>query len=60
MEITVTQRPSALFVRVRARRIDGEVSVTWHWTWLGWLLQRFLPKPSVTVTRVRELVLRSK
>ena len=51
------QRPSALFVRVRARKIDGEVSVTWRWTWLGWLLQRILPRPTVTVIRAREVVL---
>lgn len=59
-ELEVQQRPSSLFVRVRAHSLDGDVSVTWRWTWLGWPLQWFLPKPAVKVVRKRDLVLRSK
>ncbi len=56
-ELPVQQRPGALFVRVRVRRIDGDVIAAWRWTWLGWLLRWFLPTPVVTVIRKRELVL---
>lgn len=59
-ELEVQQRPGSLFVRVRVHSLDGEVSASWHWTWLGWLLQWFLPKPAVKVVRKRDLVLRIK
>lgn len=59
-ELEVQQRPGPLFVRVWVCSLDGEVSASWHWTWLGWLLQWFLPRPVVKVTRKRDLVLSSK
>ena len=59
-ELEVQHAHGPLFVRVRVRSFDGDVFVTWHWTWLGWLLQWLLPEPVVKVTRKRDLVLRSK
>ena len=54
---TITQTPGPWAMRVVVRSFDGDVSVSHHWTWIGWLLRWCLPKPSVKVIRARELVL---
>lgn len=59
-KFTIEQRPGSWALHVTVHSFDGEISVTQRWTRLGWLLQWFLPKPFVKVTRARELVLKTK
>ncbi len=59
-QFTIEQKPGPWAMSVTVRSIDGDVSVNHQWTWIGWLLQWFLPKPFVKVVRARELVLGTK
>lgn len=59
-DFIIKQVPGKWAMQVIIHSFDGEISITKKWTWLGWLLQKFLKETSVKVTRKRELMLNTK